>query len=246
MSEIIKTEAVVLSKLNYGDSSSIAALYTKEYGKLSVIIKGARSSKSKIGTLVDPLNHIGIVIYKKDTRDLQILSSADIINHFPKLKEDLESLKFAYAVLELVKNLTVEHEHNLRLFRGIVRILNLLNASKENPKILFLRFFMFFLTELGYEVQLDNCFSCGKSNLKGSKLSYNFENGIFCEDCKQNIIESYSFSAELFDLLICLKHFESIGNAGNALLDKAINFLEKYLKYHVPDFKGISSIQLFQ
>ncbi len=246
MSEIIKTEAVVLSKLDYGDSSSIAALYTKDYGKLSVIIKGARSPKSKIGTLVDPLNHIGIVIYKKDTRDLQILSSADIINHYPKLKEDLECLKFAYAVLELVKNLTVEHEHNLRLFRGIVRILSLMNASKENPKILFLRFFMFFLTELGYEVQLDNCFSCGKSNLKGSQLSYNFENGIFCEDCKRNIIESYSFSAELFDLLVCLKYFESPRNINNGLLDKAMNFLEKYLKYHVPDFKGISSIQLFQ
>ena len=52
MSEIIKTEAVVLSKLNYGDSSSIASLFTEDFGKLSVIVKGARSPKSKYGKLL--------------------------------------------------------------------------------------------------------------------------------------------------------------------------------------------------
>ena len=40
MSEIIKTEAVILSKMNYGDTSNILSVYTKDYGKLSVIIKG--------------------------------------------------------------------------------------------------------------------------------------------------------------------------------------------------------------
>ena len=39
MSEIIKTGAVVLSKLDYGDSSVIVSLYTKEKGKLSAILK---------------------------------------------------------------------------------------------------------------------------------------------------------------------------------------------------------------
>ena len=45
MSEIIKTEAVVLSKINYGDSSIIASLYSKNSGKMSVIIKGGRNPK---------------------------------------------------------------------------------------------------------------------------------------------------------------------------------------------------------
>ena len=100
MSEIVKTEAVVLSKLNYGDSSSIAALFTKNYGKLSAIIKGGRNPKSKIGFIVDPLNHLQVILYKKDNRDIQTLSNADIISHFSKIKEDLNKLKYTYAVLE--------------------------------------------------------------------------------------------------------------------------------------------------
>ena len=52
MSEIIKTEAVVLSKMNYGDSSNIASLFTEDLGKISVIIKGARTVKSKYGKML--------------------------------------------------------------------------------------------------------------------------------------------------------------------------------------------------
>ena len=62
MSEIIKTEAVVLSKMDYRDSSNIALLFTEDLGKVSVIVKGARSDKSKYGRIVDPLNYLSIVI----------------------------------------------------------------------------------------------------------------------------------------------------------------------------------------
>ena len=42
MSEIIKTEAIVLNKINYGDTSMIASFFTKDYGRLSGILKGGR------------------------------------------------------------------------------------------------------------------------------------------------------------------------------------------------------------
>jgi DNA repair protein RecO (recombination protein O) len=60
MSEIVKTEAVVLNKIDYRDTSVIASLYTEDFGKISAIIKGGRSSKSKTGRIVDPLNHLRI------------------------------------------------------------------------------------------------------------------------------------------------------------------------------------------
>ena len=86
MSEIIKTEAIVLNKINYGDTSMIASFYTREFGRMSGILKGGRSSKSRIGSAVNPLNHIEIVFYKKDTREIQLVSGASIISHFPGIK----------------------------------------------------------------------------------------------------------------------------------------------------------------
>ena len=246
MSEIVKTEAVVLSKLNYGDTSSIVTLFTKSYGKLSAIIKGGRSPKSKIGFIADPLNYLQVILYKKDSREIQILSGADIISHFPRIKEDLDKLKYSYAILELIKKLIPEHEVNEKLFKGLKKIFHLFETSNENPKILFGRFFMFFLTELGYEVQIQKCASCGKSNLNNMDLSYNFELGILCNDCKTGYIESYQINSELFNYFQCLKQNKKVTYEKEVIYDKAILFFELYLKHHIPDFNGIKSFQLFK
>ncbi len=144
MSEIKKTEAVVLSKLNYGDSSLIVTLFTKEQGKISAIVKGARSPKSKTSLKIDPLNYIEIIYYNKESRELQIISSADLVEYYPAIKSDLDKLKYAQSVLELVKNLTVEHEQHVRLFNGIIRIFELLETSNKGPKRYFCPLFYVF------------------------------------------------------------------------------------------------------
>lgn len=246
MSEIIKTEAVVLTKMDYGDTSKIVSLYTRDFGKISAIIKGARSPKSKIGMVVDPLNYIQVVVYKKDTRELQIVSTADLVTHFTSIKEDLDKLKYSQAILELLKNLTMEHEANERLFKGVIKILTLINSKAEHPAILFGRFFMFFLSELGYEIQLEKCAVCGRTNLVNMELSHNFELGILCSDCRQTHVEFFSINPELFSFLNCLKDNKKVQLTNIAVAERAIVFMERYLKFHIPDFKGIQSFQIFK
>ncbi len=245
MSEIIKTEAVVLSKINYGDSSIIASLYSKDSGKMSVIIKGGRSPKSKIGMMVDPLNHLEIVFYKKESRDVQLLSGAEIISHFHHLKENLERLMYSYAVIELVKNLSPENEPNIKIFKGIVRILSLFDSSNESPEILFGRFFLFFIEEVGYQLQLFKCSVCGKDDLKNKILGYNYDRGLLCENCKAENINNYEINSELFDYLHCLKTNKSIQSVNDYTIKNANIFFETYLKFHISDFKGIQSFTAF-
>ena len=244
MSEILKTEAVVLSKMNYGETSIIAAIFTEELGRISVIVKGARSPKSKYGRIVDLINHLSVVIYKKESREIQLLSSADIIDHYPEIKKDLNKLKYAYSIAELVKNLLAEHEVNKRIFKGIVRILSRLNSGDEPSEVTFGRFFIFFLKEIGYELQIESCVICGKKDFAGDCF-YNFDKGLICGECKKSAVDNYDVNLELLNYLNCLKYDESISNFDNLMFHTAIIFMENHLKYHVPDFKGISSINLF-
>lgn len=244
MSEILKTEAIVLSKMNYGDSSMISSLFTEELGRISVIVKGARSPKSKYGRIVDLINHLSVVLYKKETRELQFLSSADIVDHYPEIKRELEKLKYAYSIAELLKNLLGEHEVNKRIFKGVVKILNRLNAGEEPPAATFGRFFLFFLKEIGYEVQIDSCAICGRVDFKEDCL-YNYDKGLICGTCKTSVVDNYEVKLELLSYLKCLKTDESIENFDNLIFQKAIIFMENHLKYHVPDFKGISSLKHF-
>jgi DNA repair protein RecO (recombination protein O) len=246
MSDLIKTEAVVLSKINYGDTSSIVTFYTESDGKLSGIAKGSRSPKSKIGKIVDPLNHLQIIIYKKNTRDVQILSSADLVCNFTKIKEDLIVTKYAFAVIELIKNLTADDEVNTKLFKGLIKILRLLEDKTEHPSILFSRFFLFFLSELGYDLTIDKCGICSKQTISTSPIGFNEELGFVCADCFRSHIGLEIISTELFNYVICLKTNRKISEMNLELIEKLNILLERYLKIHVSDFKGIQSFQIFK
>ena len=245
MSEIIKTEAVVLRKLNYGDTSSIVSLYTLDFGKISAIIKGGRNPKTKMGMIADPPNHLEIILYKKVTREVQFLSAAEIISHFPHLKENLNSLKFAYAVVELVQKLSPEDEPNKRIFNGIIRILSLFNSSDEKPEIIFSRFTLFFIEESGYGINLDKCSVCGTTELDKKILGYNLERGLLCEKCKREHIDNFKIEMELFNYLNCLKFNKQIKIINENTIKNAIDFFELYLKYHISDFKGIQSLKSY-
>ena len=199
-----------------------------------------------VGTAVNPLNHIEIVLYKKDTREIQLVSGASIISHFSGIKDDFETLQYSLAVLELLKKLTPEHEVNIRLFTGTVRILSLLESSKEEPLVLFSRYFLFFLTDSGYELQFEKCISCGKSNFRNENLAYNFDLGIFCEQCSRDNLYSFTMEMELFEYLLCLKYNKQAEKISKSVKEKAVVFLERYAKHHIPDFKGLQSIQLLK
>ncbi len=246
MSDIIKTEAVVLSKLNYGDTSSIVALYTESNGKLSAIIKGGRGPKSKNGKIIDPLNHLQVIFYNKNTRDVQILSDANLISHFANIKEDLDATKYGFAIIELVKNLTVEHEANAKLFKGLIKILNMINDKKEASAFLYGRFLLFFLSELGYELSINKCAICGNDVVANKSLGFDFNTGFVCSDCFESHSSLENVSAELFELIFCLKTNRLSEKFSVDLIDRFNLLLERYLKFHISDFKGIQSLQIFK
>lgn len=244
MSDIVKTEAVVLSKINYGDTSLILSVFTESYGKMSVIIKGARNPRSKFGMTADPLNYVQMVIYKKDNRDLQLLSSVDIISHHPRIKEDLDKTQYALAILELIKKLTVENESNTKLFKGLVKILSQMESGREHPGFSYGRFYLFFLSELGYELQIDECGIC-KEVIGKLSGGFSFDTGIVCSDCYELHPGLYFLSAELLNHIFCLKSNISVNNISLELIKQTNIFLEKYTKAHIPDFSGIQTLNYY-
>lgn len=244
MSEIIKTEAVVLSKLNYGDTSLIISVYTELYGRISVMIKGGRNPKSKMGMIAEPLNHVQIVVYKKDTRDIQFLSGIDLISHYPRIKDDLQKTQYALAIIELIKKLTVENEVNKKLFKGLTRILSLIDSDDEHPGVLFGRFYLFFLSELGYALQFSNCGICKKEIGKRSG-GFNLDAGFVCAECYESHPGLNFASAELLNYFFCLNNKIRVNNISLDLIKQANIFLDKYSKHHIPDFTGIQSLSIF-
>ena len=139
---LTKTEAFVLKGFRYGDTSKIVTLFTKDFGKFSAIIKGARSFKSRFGGIFENMNYITIFLNKKENRDLQIISKAEFINAFSKIKSELEKINTAYRILELVNKSTLDYYVNEKIFHLLRHSFEALEVSKRNFSYIILYFQM--------------------------------------------------------------------------------------------------------
>ena len=95
---LIATNAIVLKRIPYGDTSVICRIYTEEVGKVSIIAKGAWKTKNASGPLLEPINHIHIQFYNKNTRDIQILKDAVFIQQFSSLRNSLGRIILALTL----------------------------------------------------------------------------------------------------------------------------------------------------
>ena len=147
---IIRTDAVVLRILDYGETSRIATLFTHELGKLSVMARGARASKSRFGSTLEPLAYIQAIIYVKPSRDLQSLTDASHVRTFPVVRESLSGIRAGLGFVELTNALMQEGEPNSDAFALLVNALTHLNEH-ETPHLQLSLFFKLRLASiLGY------------------------------------------------------------------------------------------------
>ena len=130
---IVRTEAVVLRSIDYGETSQIVTLYTREKGRLAVMAKGARRTKSKFGSTLQPMAYTQVVFYYRETRGLQTLSESAHLEPFLDLRRDLEKITLGLRLVELVYALTEEEDAQPSLFRLLVESLRALDAASERP-----------------------------------------------------------------------------------------------------------------
>lgn len=188
---IVKTEAIVLRTRRYRETSRILNLYTREFGKLSVIAKGARGPKSKFGSSLQPPNHVIAIVYKNDNRELHLLSQCDTVTPFKSVAEDLEKFSAAMSIVELVDLVAHDEERNEQLFDLTLSALSAANDTSRNSGNIQFYFELHLSDVLGFKPNFHTCCSCGKVldrehvGTKGGELRLAI-GGVLCSTCSGN------------------------------------------------------------
>jgi DNA repair protein RecO (recombination protein O) len=242
MSPILTDEAVVLRKTDYGETSKIVTLYTERGGKISGIIKGGRSEGGKRGRVLDPLNLVQIAYYDKESRDVQTISSADLVEGGRRLREDPLATMYAFAALELTLGSTTERDPNPRLFRGLKKILQLFEERREPPSTTTARYFAFFLGEIGFELPTERCAVCEKP--LGAEVGYRSTRGFACRSCADREGSFAPFPAELFAELVSLKSGNDAADERTFSGRRALRFLEQYMGAHAENYRGLRALEM--
>jgi DNA repair protein RecO (recombination protein O) len=96
-----RTQAIVLSRTNYGEADRIIQLLTP-IGRRSVMARGVRKEKSKLAGGIE-LFALSDVVLGKGKGELGILTSARLIEFYPHILEDYDRMQVGYDVLKRVK-----------------------------------------------------------------------------------------------------------------------------------------------
>ena len=242
---IYSTQAFVLNKKKYGDTSLICNLFSSDFGKFSIIAKGARSIKNPMGAILQPLNHIECVYYYKSSRNIQILKEASIVDKYFELENSYTKMNYALTIADMVNHINYVESPSKIIYRLTKKIFESINASDEKDiDILFIFFQLQCLVYLGYQPPIHNCARC---NHQLQTAIFDFSIGqLTCEKCCNYKLKLDSESMKIIDYLINT-HLTKIIDEFKFSYKKLtiINkFLYNYILYHLPDIKRSKALAM--
>lgn len=152
---IIRTEAVVLRSIDYGETSEIVTLLTRERGKITVMAKGSRRSGSRFGSALQPTSYVQAVFYHKSSRSIQTLSECSHVRSFHGITRSLDALSAGLRIVELAHALMQVEERSAHVFDLLVSSLERLSRTPAFTDNVLHHFQLRFASALGFSPDLD-------------------------------------------------------------------------------------------
>jgi DNA repair protein RecO (recombination protein O) len=195
MAGSLKTEAIILRSIRYGEADRILHLYTPHHGRLSAIAKGVRRARSRFGARLEPFFHVRAILHEGRS-DLLTVTSVDTIATNGGLRDHAVTLDAAARACDAVGRLFETAEPHLEVFRLLANELALLNTDAGHARPANgLAFRMKLLLAAGIVPHLGACAACGEAeHLHGFSAA---AGGVVCSSCEAAAFpldeESYSF-----------------------------------------------------
>ena len=218
----LKTDALLLRAVDYGDSDKMVTLLTAEHGKVGAVMKGVKKANAKLKFAAQPFCFAEYVLAQKSDRNTVI--SASLHDGFYTLSEDVFTFYASAGVLEICDKLSFEGMDSKALLIAAVTALKELRDGEGASAIL--RFLLAALNFAGYPVSAESCPFCG-GELKG-RMRFDMERGAFaCISCEKGALASEITYQTVRSALRCGELSDPDG------LLRAIRLLCAYFRHHV-------------
>ena len=208
MSTLERATALVIRGTDYSETSKIATLWTREFGKIRAIAKGGRRLRSNFDNAFDLLT-VCHVNYIRKAGGLDLLTEAQVAERFAHLRSDLPALYVGYYLAELL-DATQDYDPHPGLFDATLALLRALaDAGTDRPAGV-AAFELVWLRELGYSPQLEVCAACETPLAGGARMGFSpAAGGVVCQGCLTGVRDHQALSSAAWAALKRL-------NAGDA------------------------------
>jgi DNA repair protein RecO (recombination protein O) len=227
MPGLYKDEGIVLKTIKLGEADRIVTLFMREQGKVRAVAKGIRKTKSRFGARLEPFTRAQLMIYRG--RNLDTITSADIITSFDRVRTEYASLVAAAALAELVEKMTPDREQAFSTYALLLAGLNALADGKGATVVP--AFLVKLLSVSGYHPQLQACAGCGRTGGLGAFSPA--LGGAVCKACWSEDRDAFRMEPARLELMsrLLASEFGAPGDAGD--VREVTQALRLYAEYHL-------------
>jgi DNA repair protein RecO (recombination protein O) len=234
-----KTKGIILHQIKYTDSGVIAQVYTREYGRQSLMIKGMRSKKSgKHNILFQPMFILDLVFYYRESRRVQMLKEFSVSFSPSDIYSDIKKSCMSVFIAEILTTVLKEETPNHELFDFIEDSIKYLDKCESGCANFHIAFLIALSSYLGFEP--------GKRSdpenryfdlVNGTFVSLQPLHSTYADQQVSDILASFFSSS--FD------NMRSIPLTGS-LRDEVLETIIKYFSVHLPGLKKINSLDVLK
>jgi DNA repair protein RecO (recombination protein O) len=234
----VKTEAVVLRSMRYGEADRILHVYTPHRGRMSAIAKGVRRTRSRFGGRLEPFFRLRMDLHEGRS-ELLTVTGAQTIDAYPRLRRDAGALDGAARACDAVGRLFETSEPHPGVFNLLCRKLALLDEQAGSTQSAggapiaaragSLAFRLKLLLAAGLAPALGACACCGeREHLVGFSGS---AGGVVCGACEAASFPlngaAYGFMTEALG-----RSLTEIPDAPEAALGQVERAISETLEHH--------------
>ncbi len=228
----VKTEAIVLRSIRYGEADRILHLYTAQRGRVGAIAKGARRPKSRFGGRLEPFFRLDLLLHE-GRGELLTVTQAATVNGYPRLRASAATLAAGARACDAVLRLLDSAEPNPSAYNLLCRYLALLDDPAAAPQAATLPAALSFRLKLalvaGFSPELASCARCGEAeHLAGFSGA---AGGVVCASCEAGAFP-LSEAAHRFMVEAIASPLAEAPEAGEGDLRQAERAIGETLEHH--------------
>jgi DNA repair protein RecO (recombination protein O) len=236
----IRTEALILRSIDFGESDRILHLLVPEIGRLPVIAKGARRSVRRFSGTLDLFNHVKILVDLRRPTSLARLDQASLIDPFIALRSDTARFALGCYLLELFDRLAPERGARADTQRLFSFALGALRMVAERAPDLRLRTLIELraLDALGLRPEFSRCVRCGSTPTGRGPVGFHVaDGGVVCDRCCAQLdgilrVQLGTVRALERGLCLDLERLDRLA-MGGVLLAEARQLLGRFQRFHL-------------
>ncbi len=178
-----ESEAVILRSFPLGEADRLVSFLGRATGRLRGVARGARRPRSRFGSTLEPLSHIRIWFFERETRELVRINQCELIESFLETQRDYVAGLALALVSEITEAVLPEREPSDAAFRLVLVAARAIQQGVTIP--LAISYFALWTLRLGgWMPQLDRCARCGRELSQQAAYGSTLHTGLACGDCR--------------------------------------------------------------